>query len=139
MNPVRLGARWSPAIHSRRPYMGQAAPVAPDILTVVVRKDKSPLAGVAAEVMFQNGDSKTVTTDAGGTVVVPYTSVQRGQAVIRITPPGGVEDLGEGTAQGIDLKGGPAEVSFALVGMGGSTLVGLGVAAAIYGLVLAVI
>lgn len=139
MNPVRLGAKWSPAIHSRRPYMGQAAPVAPDVLTVVVRKDSLPLSGVPVEVMFQSGDSKTMTTDAGGTIVLPYTAAQKGQTVVRITSPGGVADLGEGSAQGVDLKGGPAEVAFALVGMGGSPLIGIGIAGAIYGLVLAVI
>jgi len=139
MQPVRLGARWSPATHSRRPYMGQAAPVAPDILTVVVRKDKSPLAGVPVEVMFQNGDSKTMTTDAGGTIVLQYTAAQKGQTVVRITPPGGAEDLGENSAQGVNLKGGAAEVAFDLVGAGGSPLVGLGIAGAIYGLVLAAI
>lgn len=139
MSPVRLGARWSPAAHSRRPYMGQAVPVAPDILTVVVRKGNSPEQGVSVEVMFQNGDSKTFTTDAGGTVVVPYTTAQRGQTVVRITSPSGVEDLGENSAQGIELNGGAAEAAFALVGTGGSPLVGLGIAGAIYGLVLAVI
>jgi hypothetical protein len=136
MNPLTPAARWSPAIRSRRPFIGQAAPA--DIVTVIVYKDGQALAGVPVEIMFQNGESKTGTTDAGGTFVSSYTQAQRGQGTVRIAPPEGVEDLGEGTAQGIGLTGGPAEVKFQTVGVGGaSPLVGIGVAGALYALVLA--
>lgn len=145
MNPVTPAARWSPALHAQRRFMGQlptgTPPVAPapstDVLAVSVTRDGSPLAGIALEVMFMNGDTKLGVTDAAGLLSQPYTTAQRGQAVIRITPPEGVEDIGEGSAQGADLKGGPVAVQFLLVGVAPSPLIGLGIAGAIYGLVLA--
>ena len=135
MNPVLPDARWSPAIRSRLRSMGQAP--SPDIVTIAVYKDGKGLGGVPVEVMFQNGESKTGTTDAGGIFVAPYTQAQRGQAVVRITPPGDVEDPGEGVAQGAALAGGPNEVKFQLIGISeGSPLVGVGIVGGLYALVL---
>lgn len=137
MNPVMSAVRWSPAIRSSRRFIGQAQ-AQTDIVTILVYKDGKALSSVPIDVVFQNGDSKTGITDAGGTFVTSYTPAQKGQAVVRITPPEGVQDPGEGTAQGIDLKGGPAEVKFQLIGeSSGSPVVGIGVAVALYGLVLA--
>lgn len=138
MNPALPDARWSPAIRSHRRFMGQA-PASPDILTVLVFKDGQAIGNVPLEIMFQNGESKAGSTDAGGTFVTTYTQAQRGQATIRITPPGNVEDLGEGSAQGVQLAGGPSEVKFQLVGSGGAgpALVGIGLAGVLYALVLA--
>lgn len=137
MNPVLPGARWSPAMHSQRRFVGQAVPPA-DILMVSVRKDGAPLAGVSVEVMFMSGDGANGVTDSAGKFSTPYNAVQKGQAVVRITPPEGVEDLGEGTAQGADLQKGPVAVQFDLVGVSADTspLVGLGIASILYGLVL---
>lgn len=137
MNPVTPGARWSPAMHSQRRFVGQAVPPA-DILTVSVLKDGVPLAGVAVEVMFMSGDGTNGVTDSAGKFSTPYNAVQRGQAVVRITPPEGVEDIGEGTAQGADLQKGSVAIQFNLVGVSeGSPIVGIGIAGALYGLVLA--
>jgi len=140
MNPATPGARWSPALHSRRPYIGQAqAPATTDVLTVGVNKDGKPFAGAAVEIMFMNGDASNGVTDSSGRFSVPYTAAQKGQAIVRITPPADIEDLGEGSTQGVDLKGGPVSVKFDLVGVGGSPLVGVGIVGALYGLVLAVL
>lgn len=142
MNPVTPGARWHPAMQSRRPYIGQQTQTPPTpTLTTLVVKDGGPLAGVAVEVMFQNGDSPKGVTDAMGKFVVPFTPVQQGQTVVRITPPEGVEDIGEGAAQGINLTGPSAsQVKFDLVGVSqGSPIVGIGIAGALYGLVLGVL
>lgn len=139
MNPVTPAARWHPTMYSRRPYMGQGgtpSPASTDVLTVTVRKDGSPLAGVPVEVMLASGDTKNGVTDPLGKFLVPYTGAQKGQTIVRITTPENVEDLGEGTAQGVDLKGGPAAVAFELVGIAPSPYLGLGVAGALYGLVL---
>lgn len=138
MNPALPGARWHPTMHSRRPYMGQpAAPTPPPTLTALVLKDGSPLAGVAVDVMFQSGEAAKGVTDGTGKFVTPVTAAQKGQAVVRITPPEGVEDIGEGSAQGVNLTGASAQVQFDLVGVSmAHPLVGLGVAGLLYGLVL---
>lgn len=143
MNPALPGARWHPTQHSRRPYIGQGAstaPVAPTTLTALVLKDGAPLAGVAVEVMFQSGESANGVTDGAGKFVAPVTAAQKGQTVVRITPPEGVEDIGEGSAQGVNLTGASAQVQFDLVGVSvARPLVGIGVAGALYGLVLGVL
>lgn len=143
MNPVTPAARWSPALHSRRPFMGQlpsgtpaASTVPTDVLVVSVIKDASPLAGVAVEVMLMSGDIKTGMTDAAGLFSLPYTAAQKGQTLVRIVPPEGIEDIGEEAAQSVELKGGPASVQFSLVGVAPSPLIGLGVAGLLYGLAL---
>jgi hypothetical protein len=139
MNPVTPAARWSPAMHAQRRFIGQApAPSANDILNVLVQTDGAPTEGVAVEVMLQNGDTKTGVTDSAGAFALPYTAAQRGQAVVRITPPEGVEDIGEASVQGADLKGGPIAAQFALVSAPseGSPVVGLAAAGVLYGLVL---
>lgn len=135
MNPVTPAARWSPALHARRPFIGQAAS---DVLTALVQKDGVPVEGVAVEVMLQNGDTKTGVTDSAGKFALPYTAAQRGQAVARITPPEGVEDIGEAVAQGADLQGGPVALQFDLVSAPseGAPLAGLLGAGLLYGLVL---
>lgn len=136
MNPVLPAARWSPAIHSRRPFIGQPFV---GILTVLVQKDGIPVSGVPIEVMFANGEASNGVTDNGGSLAVSYTSAQKGQAIVRIMPPEGVEDIGEGSAQGVDLKGGPAEAKFDLVGIGGSPFVGIGIVGVLYSLVLGLV
>jgi hypothetical protein len=125
-------------MHLQRRFIGQAAPpVSTDILTALILKDGSPLSGVPVEAMFQSGDGANGVTDAMGKFSTPYNMVQTGQAVVRITPPEDVEDIGEGVAQGVDLQKGPVSVQFNLVGVNaGSPLVGLGIAGALYGLVL---
>jgi hypothetical protein len=124
-------------MHSRRRFIGQAAPpVSTDILTALILKDGSPLSGVPVEVMFQSGDGANGVTDALGKFSTPYNMVQTGQAVVRITPPEGVEDIGEGAAQGADLQKGSVSVQFNLIGVSvGSPLVGLGIAGVLYALV----
>jgi hypothetical protein len=139
MNPALPGARWHPTMHSQRPYIGQGAPSAPVAvtLTTLVLKDGAPLAGVAVEVMFQSGESAKGVTDGTGKFVTPVAAAQKGQTVVRITPPEGVQDIGEGAAQGVNLVGAPAQVQFDLVGVTmAHPLVGLGVAGLLYGLVL---
>jgi hypothetical protein len=132
-------------MNSQRPFIGQlpsgtptaSAPAPKDILAVSVTKDDAPLAGVPVEVMLASGDTKTGVTDGSGLFALTYTAAQKGQTVVRILPPDGVEDIGEDSAKGVELKGGPASVQFALVGVAPSPLIGLGVAGALYGLVLA--
>lgn len=131
-------ARWQPARNVRRPIIGQ---VAQDVLTVSVFKDDRPAAGIPVEVMFQDGSAADGVTGEQGTFAAPYSAAQRGQAVVRITPPADVEDLGEASAQGVALQGGPAIAVFELASAGApgeeNPVVGLGVAALLYGLVLA--
>lgn len=135
MNPVLPSARWHPTMYSRR-HLGQQTPP-PATLTALVLKDGAPLAGVPVEIMFQNGDAPKGTTDAQGKFTVPVAPTQKGQTVVRITPPEGVEDIGEGAAQGVNLTGAPAQVQFDLVGVSqGSPVVGLGVAGGLYALAL---
>ena len=137
MNPVLPSARWSPTMYSRRPYIGQAQTPPPATLTALVLKDGAPLAGVPVEIMFQNGDAPKGVTDDKGKFAVVVTPAQKGQTVVRITPPEGVEDIGEGAAQGIDLTGAAAQVQFDLVGVStGSPLAGIGVAGGLYALAL---
>ena len=143
MNPVLPSARWHPTIYSRRPYMGQGqTPPQPfGTLVVHVQKDGKPFAGAEIEIMLMNGESKKGTTTAEGIFPLPYSQAQQGQAVVRITPPADVQDLGEGSAQGVDLKGGTSDVKFELVGTGGaaygpSPVLGLGVAGGLYALAL---
>jgi len=148
MNPISPAARWSPRLHAPRPFMGQVPTVAPaaDVLTVSVLKDHKGLPGVAVDITFLNGDSKSGVTDKDGKLAVPYTAAQKGQALILITQPDGVEDLGEGGAQAANLSGGPAAVQYDLVGLPGATapgasrnmtpFVALGAVALLYGLAL---
>jgi hypothetical protein len=76
-------------------------------------------------------------TDDKGKFAVVVTPAQKGQAVVRITPPEGVEDIGEGSAQGVDLTGAAAQVQFDLVGVSaGSPLAGIGVVGGLYALAL---
>lgn len=149
MNPMFPAARWSPRLQVSRPFMGQVptAPPTTDVLTVSVLKDKKGLPGVAVDITFLNGDAKSGVTDADGKLAVPYTAAQKGQALVLITQPDSVEDLGEGGAQAADVKGGPVLVTYDLVGLpGGATVpvatrkmapfVALGAVALLYGLAL---
>lgn len=137
MNPTMPAARWQPAnSNARRPLMGLN-----DLpkLNVSVRKDGQPLAGAEFEVMFADGSTKKGATDINGIATVEYTSSQIGQAVVLLTPPDGVQDLGEDNAQGVNLQGGEAKaVAFELTSApsSGNPVIGLGIVAAIYGLAL---
>jgi len=112
--PVRISkAQWQPAIRSPRPFIGQAQ--FPATLSIMVAKDAAPAAGVAVEVMYQDGESDGGMTGADGKFMSSYASGQVGKAVVRITAPEGVMDLGEGNVKDVDLTGAPASVSFALV------------------------
>lgn len=133
-NPATPSARWSPAIRARRPMLG--GPSDGGTLAVRVTRDGLPLEGVEVEALFANGESGAGITDEAGMWTRGYGVGQKGQTVVRITPPSGVEGPGEAAVQGLDLQGGPAAVEFNLVGAG-SPLVGIGVAGLLYGLALA--
>jgi hypothetical protein len=85
------------------------------LLAVTVTLDGGPAGGVPVEIMFANGSSVNgLTDDASGMFQTEYNYAQYGQAIVRITAPPEVEDIGEGSAQGITLSATPANLSFEL-------------------------
>ncbi len=108
---MRLGqiplAQPGNRILEQRRHLGQA-----DVLTVQVKRDGIAAPGVAVEVMLADGSRDEGVTDEGGTYAVSYGSEAFGMATVLITPPADVQDMGEDTAQGVDLAGGTADVLF---------------------------
>ncbi len=102
---MRLGQ--IPLAQPRRSHLGQA-----DVLTVQVNRDGTPAPGVAVEVMLANGSKDEGVTDATGAYALSYGSDAFGMATVLITPPADVQDMGEDTAQGVELAGGAADVLF---------------------------
>ena len=107
LGPVTLarpGAR--PAARSGR-RLGQE-----NLLSVQVNRDGVAAPSVAVEVMLADGSMEEGLTDPSGAFNLTYGPDWFGMATIRITPPDGVEDMGEANVQAVDLQGGPQEVLF---------------------------
>ncbi len=81
-------------------------------LTVQVNRDGVAAPGVAVEVILANGSRDEAVTDESGTYTMTYRTDAYGIATVLITPPADVQDMGEDTAQGVDLAGGTADVLF---------------------------
>jgi hypothetical protein len=108
LNAVRIA---SPGGVRLAAHLGQTK----SLLAVTVTIDGGPAAGVPVEVLFADGSSAEGLTDpSSGMFQAEYGPSQYGPAVVRITPPPGVEDLGEDTAQGAELTKDPANLSFVM-------------------------
>ena len=81
-------------------------------LIVQVNRDGVAAPGVDVEVILANGSLEMGVTDEAGAYELTYRTDAYGLAAVLITPPDGVEDMGEDTAQGVDLSGGAASVAF---------------------------
>ncbi len=88
-------------------YLGQE-----NMLSVQVNRDGIAEPGVDVEVIMSDGSLETGVTNEVGAYNLGYGPDAFGLATVLITPPEGVEDMGEDTAQGVDLSGGSASVAF---------------------------
>jgi len=90
--------------------MGQAK----SALLVMVTLDGGAAMDVPLEILYSDGSNVQGKTGAAGFFEAPYGPTQYGPAIVRISPPPGVEDIGEGTAQPAELTAAGVKVSFAL-------------------------
>lgn len=113
LGPVALAQSRPVSLGSRPAYrMGQAS-----LLSVRVLRDGVAAAGVPVEVMLMNRTEELV-TGSEGMVEVGYGPENYGMATIRISPPSGVRDMGEGTVQTVELNGAPStEVVFKMMSL----------------------
>ncbi len=88
-------------------YLGQE-----NMLSVQVKRDGIAEPGVDVEVIMADGSLEMGVTDEAGAYNLSYGPDAFGLATVQIMPPDGVEDMGEDTAQGVDLSGGSASVAF---------------------------
>jgi hypothetical protein len=103
-------------------------------VSVMATIDGAAAPDVDVEVMYADGSFASGKTSSAGLFEAAYAPAQYGPAVVRVIPPAGVQDIGEGSAQPAELAAAGMRLSFAFLSMDVAPTVNAPMVAAVTGL-----